>query len=186
MKILFFIVAFIAVIISLSLIVIGQRKKVPSCTNIGLWIFAISVLVIVFHFMELFVPLSIIFIILGTISILMGTATDGEQQGISQSGMFYCFMGLVFYSISYYYLYVCRFYTIIAIISFAFACVSFVNMIRCKKNPVLSCFICLIFILTTACFLKIFSLNGLVILLVGSVIGLFLQGCWILFIEQKS
>ena len=187
MSILLSIVACVVTIISVVLIAVGVKNKVNSCSEMGGIILLVSILMGACYFLNWIIPLIIIFGLLGTIFTFMGTSKD-EEETISKLGIIYCTLGLIFYFISFYYWYQGGWYTSMGIALFTLISITFINVISCEKNcfPLFSIVVWWIFSLATYYVWMFLKPDGILILTVGTLLGITIQAIWRLTYGKKS
>ena len=186
MSILLSIVAFLVTLVSISLIVVGVKNKVNSCSIIGGTILSIFILMVLCYFLNWIIPLILVFGLIGTIFTFMGTSKD-EEENISKFGIIYCVLGLLFYFISFYYWYKGGWYTSMGIALCSLISITFINVILCKKDciPLFSIAVCVLISLATIYVWMFLELNGILILISGIVIGIIIQSIWRLIYRES-
>jgi len=180
------IVAFIVAVISIALIVVGVKNRVNSCTTMGGTILSVSILMVLCYFLNWIIPLIIIFGLIGTIFTFMGTSKD-EEENISNFGIIYCILGLLFYFISFYYWYKGGWYTSMGIALCSLISITFINVILCKKGyiPLFSIAVCVLISLATIYVWMFLKLNGILIITSGFAIGIIIQSIWRLIYRES-
>ena len=188
MSILLSVVACVVTIISVVLIAVGVKNKVNSCSEMGGIILLVSILMGACYFLNWIIPLIIIFGLLGTIFTFMGTSKD-EEETISKLGITYCALGLIFYFISFYYWYQGGWYTSMGITLCTLISITLINVMFCGgKNcfPLFSIVVCVLLSAATYYVWIFLKPDGILILTVGTLLGITIQAIWRLTYGRKS
>ena len=186
MSILFFIVAFIAALVSIILITVGLRSKVSSCLSMGGIILLITVATAVSYYFDWYIPLIIIFGMAGMMFTSIGTYEENSKDS-TKIGFIESAVGVVLLLIAFYYWYRAGWYTSLG---FSVSLLGFLFFLNGTQNdseyiPVLSLSIGILFELI-AIYLWIFlELNGYIVFLGGCLGGLMLKAMWSVFYEKN-
>lgn len=173
------ILALITLSISLSLIISGVKKRVPSCYKIGGVLLAISILAVVCYFMNWSIPMIVIFGLAGTVLTHIGSSAENYPESLDV-GILECFLGIMLYVASFYYWYQSGWYLSLAICSWLISCIYLINIMQAEKGviPKISIILSIIFAAFTVFVWYMHNLNGIVIFMSGCIGSLLLNIVW--------
>jgi len=186
MDILFLTVTFLAVVISIALILIGAKKKVNSCLSIGVITLLITAIAVVSYFFDWYIPLIIIFGTAGMMFTSMGTYGENSKD-YTRIGLIQSVVGVVFLLIAFYYWYQGGWYTSLGIATCLTSVIFFLNGAQNVSDhlPILSLSVGVLFALITIYLWIFLELNGHVVFIGGFLGGLFLKAMWSVFYEKN-
>ena len=186
MSILFFIVAFIAALISIILITVGLRSKVSSCLSMGGITLLITVIAAVSYFFDWYIPLIIIFGIAGMIFTSIGTYGENSKDS-TRIGFIQSVVGVVLLLIAFYYWYRGGWYTSLGLATSLTSVLFFLNGVQNDSEyvPILSLSVGILFALATIYLWMLLELNGYIVFIGGFLGGLMLKAMWSVFYEKN-
>ena len=186
MSILFFIVAFIAALVSIILITVGLRSKVSSCLSIGGITLLITIIAAVSYYFDWYIPLILIFGMSGMIFTSIGTYEENSKDS-TKVGFIQSIVGVVLLLIAFYYWYRGGWYTSLGLATSLTSVIFFLNGIQNDSDyvPILSLSVGILFALATIYLWMFLKLNGPIVFLGGLLGGLMLKAMWSVFYEKN-
>lgn len=185
MSILFFIVAFIAALVSIILITVGLRSKVSSCLSMGGIILLITVATAVSYYFDWYIPLIIIFGMAGMMFTSIGTCEENSKDS-TKIGLIESVVGVVLLLIAFYYWYRGGWYTSLGFTTSLLGFLFFLNGIQSDSEyiPFLSLSVCILFELVTIYLWMFLKINGYAVFLGGFLGSLILKAMYKVFYEK--
>ena len=186
MSILFFIVAFIAALVSIVLITVGLRNKVSSCLSMGGIMLLITVTTAVSYFFDWYIPLIIIFGMAGMMFTSIGTYEENSKDS-TKIGFIESVVGVILLLIAFYYWYRCGWYTSLGFATSLISVLFFLNGAQNDSEyiPILSLSVGILFAIATIYLWMFLELNGYVVFLGGFLGGLILKAMWSVLYEKN-